>query len=68
MATHSSILARKIPMDRGAWWATAHRAAMSHTRLKRLGTHRHRYLIRVESNSICLYYIHCVCAQSLQTL
>ena len=22
MATHSSILARRIPMDRGAWWAT----------------------------------------------
>ena len=24
MATHSSILARRIPMDRGAWWATVH--------------------------------------------
>ena len=24
MATHSSILAWKIPMDRGAWWAAAH--------------------------------------------
>ena len=24
MATHSSILALRIPMDRGAWWATAH--------------------------------------------
>ena len=23
MATHSSILAWRIPMDRGAWWATA---------------------------------------------
>ena len=23
-ATHSSILAWKIPMDRGAWWATVH--------------------------------------------
>ena len=21
---HSSILARRIPMDRGAWWATVH--------------------------------------------
>ena len=38
MATHSSILARKIPTDRGAWWATAHRVTKSHTRLKRLGT------------------------------
>ena len=25
IATHSSILAWKIPMDRGAWWATVHR-------------------------------------------
>ena len=25
MATHSIILARKNPMDRGAWWATIHR-------------------------------------------
>ena len=24
MATHSSILVWKIPMDRGAWWATVH--------------------------------------------
>ena len=24
MATHSSILAWRIPMDRGAWWTTLH--------------------------------------------
>ena len=24
MATHFSILAWRIPMDRGAWWGTAH--------------------------------------------
>ena len=24
MATHSSILAWRIPMDRGAWWAAVH--------------------------------------------
>ena len=24
MAAHSSILAWRIPMDRGAWWATVH--------------------------------------------
>ena len=24
MATHSRILAWRIPMDRGAWWATVH--------------------------------------------
>ena len=29
MATHSSILAWRIPMDRGAWWAAVHRVAQS---------------------------------------
>ena len=31
MATHSSILACRIPMDRGAWWATVHGVAKSQT-------------------------------------
>ena len=39
MATHSSILASRIPMDRGAWWATVRRVAQSQTRLKQLSTH-----------------------------
>ena len=29
MATHSSILAWRIPMDRGAWWAIVHRVIKS---------------------------------------
>ena len=29
MATHSSILAWRIPMDRGSWWTTVHRIAKS---------------------------------------
>ena len=29
MATHSSVLAWRIPMDRGAWWATVHGVADS---------------------------------------
>ena len=33
IATHSSILARRIPMDRGAWRATVHGVAKSQTRL-----------------------------------
>ena len=33
MATHSSILAWRIPMDGGAWWATVHRVTKSRTRL-----------------------------------
>ena len=33
MATHSSILAWRIPMDRGAWRATVHGVAKSQTQL-----------------------------------
>ena len=31
MATHSSIVAGRIPMDRRAWWATVHGVAKSWT-------------------------------------
>ena len=33
METHSSILAWKIPMDKGAWWATVHGITKSRTQL-----------------------------------
>ena len=33
MATHSSILAWRVLMDRGAWWATVHGVTKSQTRL-----------------------------------
>ena len=33
VATHSSILVWRIPTDRGAWWATVHGVAKSHTQL-----------------------------------
>ena len=33
METHSSILAWRIPMDRGAWWATVHGVTRSWTQL-----------------------------------
>ena len=39
MATHSSILAWRIPMDRGTWWATVHRVTKSQTQLKQLSMH-----------------------------
>ena len=32
MATHSSILAWRIPVDRGAWWATVYKVKQSQTR------------------------------------
>ena len=38
MATHSTIFARRIPMDRGAWQATGHRAAES-DRTEQLSTY-----------------------------
>ena len=31
MATHSSVLACKSPMGRGAWWATVYRVTKSQT-------------------------------------
>ena len=33
MATHSSIFARRISIERGAWLATVHRVAKSQTQL-----------------------------------
>ena len=39
MATHSSILARRIPMDRGAWEAKIHGVTKSRTQLKELSRH-----------------------------
>jgi len=33
MANHSNILAWKIPMDRGAWWATVLGVTKSQTQL-----------------------------------
>ena len=39
IATHSSILAWRIPWTNGAWHATAHGVAKSWTRLKRLSMH-----------------------------
>ena len=34
MATHTSILAWRIPMDRGVWWAAAHGITKSQRRLR----------------------------------
>ena len=34
MATHSSINAWRIPMNRGAWWAIAHGVVKSQTQLR----------------------------------
>ena len=49
MATHSSILPWKTPMDRRAWQATAHRITKSWTCLKRLSMLAFIYLISGDS-------------------
>ena len=33
IATHTSILVWRIPVDRGAWWTIVHRVAKSQTQL-----------------------------------
>ena len=38
MATHSSVLAWRIPGTGGAWWAAVHRVAQNQTRLKQLSS------------------------------
>ena len=45
VATHSSILAWRIPW-RGTWWATVHGAAKSQTQLKQLCTAQMIYKIK----------------------
>ena len=42
-AIHSSILAWRVPMDRGAWQATVLKVTKSWTRLKRLSTYMHKW-------------------------
>ena len=41
-ATHSSILAWRIPMDRGSWWAIVHGVTESSDTTERLSTTQHR--------------------------
>ena len=55
IATHSSILAWKIPMDRGAWWATVHGIAKGQIRLHdsaHTHTHTHTHRLRRVPNPI----------------
>ena len=47
MATHSSILAWRIPMDRGAWWATVHGVTESDT-TEGLSTAQHLMIREIE--------------------
>ena len=54
MATHSSIPAWRIPMDRGAWRATVHEVTELDT-TQRLTTAQHKCSIRICcKNNICV--------------
>ena len=44
METHSSILAWRIPMDRGAWWATVHGVIKSQTQLSDYAQYKYIYI------------------------
>jgi len=56
MATHSSILAWKIPKDKGAWWVTVYRVTKSHTGLKQLNTLARIIYIFCMLNSFQIYH------------
>ena len=53
-ATHSSILAWRIPMGRGAWWSTVHRVSKSCPRLKQLHTHTHTHTHKLKVYNITI--------------
>ena len=50
---YSSILAWRIPMDRGAWGATVHRVAQSQTWLKQLSRNISIHLHKWERTMLC---------------
>ena len=60
MATHSSILAWRIPIDRGPWRATVHRFAKSQTWLSDSAQHKHVF--------IKYPFIVCACSVLLDSL
>ena len=49
VATHSSILTCKNPMDRGAWQATVHGVTKESDTTEQLSTHRHASSTRLTS-------------------
>ena len=49
MATHSSILAWRVPVDRGASWATVHGVTKSQTWLSHLA-HTHSHMLKIFYN------------------
>ena len=52
MATHSSLLAWRIPMDRGAWQATVYRDTKSQTGIKQLNMHTQTSILIISNLAI----------------
>ena len=52
MTTYSSILAWRIPMDRGAWWTTVHRVAKNQISLSDFQFSSIQFSLSVVSNSL----------------
>ena len=50
MATHSTVFAWKISMDRGAWWATVHGVTKSQTQLS--GFHFHFFTFKFDTGQM----------------
>ena len=61
MATYSSILAWRIPMDRGAWWATVQGVTKSWTRLSDKGQPQEAFFLVGEMGFHCYLFGDFVC-------
>ena len=59
MATHPSILAWRIPMDRGTWWATVHGVAKSQTRKVTELCFQNRFTFQLPKTCKNLFHIVC---------
>ena len=70
MATHSSILAWRIPMDRGPLQAAVHRVTKSQTPLKQLSMHVHilPYWGTMTHSLLCLITITCLCRENFSSI
>ena len=71
MATHSTVLAWRIPGMVGAWWAAVYGVAQSQTRLKRLSSSSsstgHRLISRTDKNTEIYLEAYGKISESLQT-
>ena len=75
MATHSSIVAWRVPMDRGARWATVHGVAKSQTQLSdpahtrgSMTKHNHGFMHQRESENAPIHLLHLVDYKTLKFL